>query len=354
LAYSTSIDGLDYGGRVPVKVYGGQAVIEGVMMRGRTHMAVACRAPDGQIVVHSERLTGRIYGSRLLKYPFLRGSLMIWDTLALGMRALMFAANIAATEPPKPAAADGSSGSTTEPVSPPSTEPAASAMPAGVMWGTMAIALVGAVGLFFVLPVLIVGYLDQFIESSVTSNVVEKAIRLAILLGYMWAIGQMSDIRQVFQYHGAEHKTINAHEAGAPLTPEVVARYPIEHPRCGTTFLLIVMVISFFVFSLLGRPALEIRIISRIVLIPFIAGIAYEFIRWAGLRYSSSAAIRTLMAPGLLVQKLTTRDPSLDQIAVAIAALEPVLLAEEPDFRPVRATVPDDVVPAESAVAVVG
>jgi uncharacterized protein YqhQ len=181
-----------------------------------------------------------------------------------------------------------------------------------------------------VLPVLLTSLTDRFVESSILSNAIEKVIRLAILVGYMWAIGQMPDIRRVFQYHGAEHKTINAYEAGAPLTPESVIKFPIEHPRCGTTFLLIVMLISFVVFSLLGRPDMEIRIASRIILVPFIAGVAYEYIRWAGARYKTSAFIRSLMAPGLAVQKLTTREPDLDQCAVAIAALEPVLAAEEP------------------------
>ena len=296
---------------MPAATYGGQAVVEGVMMRGRRHMAVACRAPSGEIVVHTEPVTGGVYSARWAKLPFLRGTIMIWDTLSLGMRALMFAANVAASAESGQDAREAK-------------------MPATIMWTTMVVAILGSIGLFFVLPVLLTSLTDRFVESAIVSNAIEKVIRLTLLLGYMWAIGQMPDIKRVFMYHGAEHKTINAYEAGAPLTPESVIEFPIEHPRCGTTFLLIVMLISFVAFSLLGRPSLEIRIASRIVLIPFIAGVAYEYIRWAGARYQRSGFIRGLMAPGLAVQKLTTREPDLDQCAVAIAALEPVLAAEEP------------------------
>ena len=289
---------------MPAATYGGQAVVEGVMMRGRRHMAVACRAPSGEIVVHSEPVTGGVYSAGWAKLPFLRGTIMIWDTLSLGMRALMFAANVAASAETGQDAKEAK-------------------MPATIMWTTMVVAILGSIGLFFVLPVLLTSLTDRFVESAIASNAIEKAIRLVLLLGYMWAIGQMPDIKRVFM-------TINAYEAGAPLTPESVITFPIEHPRCGTTFLLIVMLISFVAFSLLGRPALEIRIASRIVLIPFIAGVAYEYIRWSGARYKSSAFVRALMAPGLAVQRLTTREPDLDQCAIAIAALEPVLAAEEP------------------------
>jgi uncharacterized protein YqhQ len=292
-------------------IYGGQAVIEGVMMRGKRTMAVACRAPSGQIVVHTEPLDGAIYKSRWAKLPFVRGALMIWDTMALGIRALMFAANVSSIEGDQ--------------------DPSEAAMPKVAMWSTMVVAIGAAVGIFFVLPVLAMGWLDQFIASDVVSNVVEKVIRLSLILGYMWLIGRVPEIGRVFQYHGAEHKTINAYEASAPLTPESVKRFPLEHPRCGTTFLIIVVLISFVVFALLGRPPIEIRIASRILLVPVIAGIAYEFIRWAGARYHTNAFVRAVMTPGLAVQKLTTREPDLEQCAVAIAALEPVLAAEEPE-----------------------
>ncbi|TAK22584.1 MAG: DUF1385 domain-containing protein [Chloroflexota bacterium] len=297
------------------------------MMRGRRNIAVACRAPNGQTIVHCEPLVGAIYTSRLTRIPLLRGALMIWDTLALGVRALMFAADIAARDPDDTA-------TTSE-----------GGLPKVAMWTTMIVAVGGALGLFFVVPVLAMGWLDQFIASDIVSNLVEKVIRLGMILGYMALIGQMDEIRRVFQYHGAEHKTINAYEAGAPLTPESVKRFPLEHPRCGTTFLIIVVIISFVVFSLLGRPAIELRIASRILLIPLIAGIAYEFIRWAGARYATNAAIRALMAPGLIVQRLTTREPDLAQIAVAIAALSPILEAEE-NRAPVEANARLEPLPA--------
>jgi uncharacterized protein YqhQ len=293
-----------------MNIYGGQAVIEGVMMRGRHNMAVACRAPDGRVVLHSEPLDGAIYKARWARLPFLRGAVMIWDTMALGVRALMFAANVASTEEDQ--------------------DPSDATMPAAAMWSTMVVAIGTAIGVFFVLPVLAMGWLDQFIASDVVSNVVEKVIRLGLILGYMWAIGRVGEIKRVFQYHGAEHKTINAYEAGAPLTPESVKRFSLQHPRCGTTFLIIVVIISFVVFALLGRPSLEIRIASRILLVPVIAGVAYEFIKWAGARYHTSGFVRALMAPGLAVQGLTTREPDLEQIEVAIAALRPILELEEP------------------------
>src|SRR5262245_52523608 len=291
------------------------------MMRGKRTMAVACRAPSGQVVAHTEPLEGAIYRSRWAKLPFVRGAVMIWDTMALGVRALMFAANVASIEEDQ--------------------DPAEATMPKVAMLSTMVVAIGAAIGIFFVLPVVAMGWLDRYIASDVVSNVVEKVIRLGLILGYMWGIGRVPEIGRVFQYHGAEHKTINAYEASAPLTPESVKRFPLEHPRCGTTFLIIVVLISFVVFALLGRPPIEIRIASRILLVPVIAGIAYEFIRWAGARYHTSSFVRTLMAPGLAVQRLTTREPDLEQIAVAIAALEPVLVVEEPAFAREPAAAPE-------------
>ncbi len=292
------------------------------MMRGRRTAVVACRAPDGSIVMQRERLDGALYTARWARLPLIRGAVAIWDTMALGVRALMFASDVAAREP-KPAGADDQA---------PSTE--SEGLPKVALWTTMVVALGGAIAFFFVLPVLVIGAIDPYIESDIVSNLIEKIIRLGIILGYMVAIGRMEEIRRVYQYHGAEHKTINAYEAGAPLTPESVQRYPIEHPRCGTTFLMIVVLVSFVLFSLLGRPDLEWRILSRILLIPLVAGIAFEFIRWASARYQRSSAVRALLAPGLIVQRLTTREPDLDQIAVAIAALQPVLDEEEARAAP--------------------
>lgn len=283
--------------------YGGQAVIEGVMMRGSKAMAVAVRRPDGDIETHSEPLTSRIYTSRWGKLPFVRGLALLWDALGLGIRSLMFSAEI-------------------------SVEDEEDVEFSGPMaWGTVAVALLLGVGFFFVLPLLIVGVLDRWITSDLVSNLVEGVIRLAIFLAYILFVGQMEDIRRVFAYHGAEHKTINAYEDDAELTPESVARYSTLHPRCGTGFLLVVMVVSILVFSLLGRPSLIPRIISRIVLIPVIAGLSYEIIRF-GARHYSNRLVRAILYPSLALQRLTTNEPTPDMLEVAIVALKRVLVAE--------------------------
>ncbi|MBI4319071.1 MAG: DUF1385 domain-containing protein [Chloroflexi bacterium] len=283
--------------------YGGQAVIEGVMMRGQFDMAVAVREPSGNILIHSERLTGALYASKWAKRPFIRGVLLLWDTMVLGVRTLLFSAKIAAAEE-------------------------AVEMTPRVMWGTLAISLAMALSLFFVLPVLLVGIVDQYITSSVVSNVVEKAIRLGMLVGYIGAVGFIPDVRRVFAYHGAEHKAVNAHEDGAPLVVDVVEKYSTAHPRCGTSFLLVVMLVSFVAFVALGRPPFEIRVISRIVLVPVIAAVAYELIKLGALHHRN-LFVKMLLAPGLALQSLTTRQPTPDQVEVAIAALKHVVAAEQ-------------------------
>ena len=285
--------------------YGGQAVIEGVMMRGAQHAAVAVRDPQGEIVVHEEVLTSPVYTSRWAKLPFVRGLALLWDALGLGTRALMWSGNVALQEEGQDVQFHGP-----------------------MAWGTLAVSLAAGIGLFFVLPLLVVRFLDSFIASSWVSNTVEGLLRLAILLAYIIAIGQLPDIKRVFMYHGAEHKTINAYEAGAELTPASVKRFTLLHPRCGTGFLLIVMVVSIFVFGFLGRPDFLIRVASRIVLIPVIAGIAYEIIRFSAKYYQKNVLVRILITPSLLLQKLTTREPDLSQIEVAIVALKRVLAAE--------------------------
>ncbi len=301
------------------RLYGGQAVLEGVMMRGRRFMAVAVRAPSGEIVVRGEPLAGRAYTARWARWPLVRGVVLLWEQLALGTRSLVFSANVALAE---------------------SADAARQVdLPARALWGTILVALAGATALFFVVPVLAMAYLDRFLGSAVLSNLVEKGLRLGLVLGYIGGIGLVPDIRRVFQYHGAEHKTINAYEAGAPLTVASVRAFPLEHPRCGTTFLLLVVLVSFLLFTLLGQPPLVERILSRVLLIPVVAGLAYEFIRWAARQYHRPL-VRTVLAPGLLVQRLTTREPDDAQIAVAIAALRAVLAAEEPEaLRRTAATV---------------
>jgi len=283
--------------------YGGQAVIEGVMMRGSHMAAIAVRDPKGQIHLHTEPLNPRIYSGPIARTPFLRGLIMLWDALGLGIRSLMFSANVALGE--EEAKFEGP-----------------------IAWGTVAISFTIGIGLFFLLPAAVGKWLaGPFGLGALATNLLEGLIRLLLLVGYIWAIGFMPDVRRLFAYHGAEHKTINAYEAGAPLTPDSVARFPLEHPRCGTAFLLTVVVVSILVFSLVGNPALWLRLVSRILLIPIVAGLAYEFIRFTA-RHIQNPIIRAIVAPNLALQRLTTREPDAAMLEVAIAALGRVLESE--------------------------
>ena len=298
--------------------YGGQAVMEGVMMRGSKAMAVAVRQPDGEIIIHTEPLSAHIYAGRISKIPFLRALTSLWDVLVLGIRTLMFSADVALAE----------------------EEDVEFSGP--VAWGTVAVSFVIAIGLFFVGPLLLVGVIDRYIESSFLSNIVEGVIRLLVFVAYIWAIGRVPDIARVFGFHGAEHKTINAYEAGADLTPEEVAKHSTSHYRCGTAFLLSVMVISILVFSLLGRPPMALRILSRIVLIPVVAGIAYEYIRFTS-RHRDNLLIRIMAKPNLALQSLTTREPDLSMLEVSITALKRVLETEAGMAVPDSTSAPDEV-----------
>ena len=282
--------------------YGGQAVIEGVMMRGGKSVAIAMRDPDQEIVIHTEEL-GAIYKSRLTKIPFLRGLVILWDALGLGMRALTISANTQTGEDEK--------------------------LEGPMLYLTLGISLAFGVGLFFLVPAA-VGQLFQniFGLNSWWSNLAEGIMRLLLLVSYIWAIGQMADVKRVFAYHGAEHKTINAFEAGDTLIPEVVAKHSLEHPRCGTAFLLTLVLISVVFFSLLGPMPLGWRLASRILLIPVIAGIAYEYIRWTATHMHWSW-VRWMTKPNLALQRLTTREPSLDIIEVGIAAFQAMREAEK-------------------------
>jgi uncharacterized protein YqhQ len=291
--------------------YGGQAVIEGVMMRGPHHMAVAVRNPRGEVVIHGEPVKGGIYQSRWGRLPFLRGVLTLWDTLALGMRSLGFAANVSMGGEREKAAIEESNKGFEQPI-----------------LAALVVALTLTIGLFFVLPVLVASLADSHVGSALVSNLVEKVVRLGLILGYVVAIGFLPDVRRVFGYHGAEHKAINAYEAGVELTVPNVRGFTLIHPRCGTTFLLIVVLVSFVVFSLLGRPPLVERVVSRIILTPVIAGIAYELIRLGATHYHRRF-VRWLLAPGLIVQRLTTREPDDSMLEVSIAALQRVLADEK-------------------------
>src|SRR5512141_3173317 len=288
--------------------YGGQAVIEGVMMRGRKAFAIAMRAPDGKIVVHQEKL-GEIYRSRLAKVPFLRGVILLWDALGLGMKALTIAANTQTGEDQK--------------------------LEGPVLYATLGFALLFGIGLFFLLPAGLGSLSEKLLGWNVWwSNVVEGLIRLLLLVGYIWLIGFMPDVKRLFAYHGAEHKTINAYEAGAELTPESVARFSLEHPRCGTAFLLTLVLVSIVFFTALGPLPILWRLASRIVLIPVLAGVALEYIRWTA-NHLNSPLVRLLIRPNLALQHLTTREPSLDMLEVSIAAFT-CMIAKEPRVAEAR------------------
>lgn len=298
----------------PTLNYGGQAVIEGVMMRGSKALAVAVRNPAGNIVVHTEPLNQHIYGSRMAKTPFLRGLTLLWDALGLGIKALMFSGDVAMEEEEN----DG--------------KEAAKAFEGPAQWATIAFSLSFSVLLFFVLPTFLADLAMRALptDSQAISSLIEGVVRLALLVGYIWGIGRMEDIKRVYSYHGAEHKTINAYEDGAKLTPEVVAGYSLEHPRCGTAFLLTVVVISILFYTLLPEMNLFVRILSRLALLPVIAGVSYEFLRFTA-KHQDNAFIRFITKPNLALQHLTTNEPSLDIIAVAIVALERVLAYENGD-----------------------
>ena len=313
-------------------LYGGQAVIEGVMIRGTRHYSLAVRRPDGAIFCATEPVSSRFSG-RARRIPFLRGVLILAETLWLGMKSLQRSAVIAAGEPAPssanstdatnsgvpthPVAAGDTGGHTTTAAPAPQSEISNWAMAL-----TIAIALLFGIGIFLILPLLAVRLIDPFLASSVVSNLIEGVIRLAILVGYVAGISAMKDIRRVYAYHGAEHMAVHTYEAGQPLTPDNVRRHPTPHPRCGTAFLLTVAVVSVLVFALLGRPDLEWRILSRIALIPVVAAVSYEIIRFAGAHRRAWFG-QALAAPGLLLQRITTRQPDDGQIEVAITARPP-------------------------------
>lgn len=310
--------------------YGGQAVMEGVMMRGQREMSVAVRAPDGSIRVYEEPLTSWVYRSRIMKWPFLRGIVLLWDALLLGTRALVFSANVGLQEE------EDAPGITVAPDVAPAIVPnpgkrsgdekeqGPTELSGPALWLTVTFSLLFGIGLFFVLPLVIIRFSDRYVHSSLLSNIVEGVIRLAILVLYLALIGSVPDVRRVFQYHGAEHKTIHAYERGLPLDAEHIGPMPIEHPRCGTGFLLVVVLFSIVIFAFLGRPPFLLRILSRIIFVPVIAGIAYEFLR-LGARWYRYRWMRVLLAPSMALQRLTTRPPDDTMLEVAAAALRRVL-----------------------------
>jgi uncharacterized protein YqhQ len=290
-------------------------------MRGKKAFAVAMRAPDGNVVVHTEQLA-KVYQSGIAKIPFLRGVILLWDALGLGMRALTLSANTQTGEDEK--------------------------LEGAPLYLTLAGSLALGIGLFFLLPAFLGGWVEGLFvpaaggggvlpapamqAAASTSglwigNLVEGVIKLALLVGYIWAIGFMPDIKRLFGYHGAEHKTINAFEAGAELTPESVAKFPLEHARCGTAFLLTLVLLSIFVFVLLGPMPMLWRLLSRILLIPVLAGVAVEYIRWTA-NHLDSRFVQWMIKPNLALQSLTTREPDMKMLEVAIASFQAMRQAE--------------------------
>ena len=284
--------------------YGGQSVIEGVMMRGQKAFAVAMRAPDGNIAVHTEKLAN-VYRSGITKVPFLRGVILLWDALGLGMRALTLSANTQTGEDEK--------------------------LEGPALYLTLGLSLAFGIGLFFLLPAGIGGWVEHLLSQTTSAlwlgNLLEGVLRLLLLIGYIWGIGFMPDVKRVFMYHGAEHKTINAYEAGAELTPEVVTNYPIEHPRCGTAFLLTLVLLSILVFTALGPMSIVWRLVTRVLFIPILAGVAVEYIRWTA-NNLGNPIVQLLIKPNLALQRLTTRTPDLEMLAVAIESFNSMRKAE--------------------------
>jgi uncharacterized protein YqhQ len=290
-----------------LKNIGGQAVLEGVMMRSPSNWAVAVRKPDGQIAQVVTAISSPMARNRIFRLPVIRGVIALGESLAIGFRALAISANYAAQDPE---AKDGEV----------QTE-----ISRGQIIFSFAIAIGFALMLFKVTPALITSWLP--IDTTGAFVIIEGVIRVSIFLVYLLLISLLPDLRRVFQYHAAEHKAINAYEAGEELTPEKVQTFSLIHPRCGTAFLLWVMVIGIFVFAFVGQPAWYYLIGSRVLLLPVIAGLAYELIRFAG-KHQDNAILMMLLAPGLWLQRLTTRQPSLDQIEVSIRALQEVLHRE--------------------------
>jgi len=306
--------------------------MEGVMMRGRTSAAVAIRRPDASIYLHEEALNPRLYQNPLFRLPFLRGLLLLWEMLVLGTRLMTFSANIAtgAVNPDAPAIPATGSAETGEiHGSSIDEKPEAPPQIGGVMLVlTLLVSLGFAVLVFFLAPLFLASLLHNQIGDGWLNLIFEGVIRLVLLVGYLYLIGRVPDIQRVFGYHGAEHKAINAMEQGDPLDVPHVRRASRVHTRCGTGFLLLVMVVSIFVFAFVGTPSLLIKVISRIVLVPVVAGISYELMRLGAANYRYRV-VRWLLAPGLALQGLTTREPDDSMIECAIASLQRVVQRDE-------------------------
>ena len=285
--------------------YGGQAVIEGVMIRGRNYYSLAVRRLNGDVYSISEPLS-QIYTGRIRRVPLLRGALVLLETLVLGIKALNRSATMAMED---------QVGKDEE-------------VPGWLMAASLAVAFVLGIGIFFIMPLFVTRTFESSVSSDILSNLIEGIIRLVVLVAYIGGIGLLRDIRRVFAYHGAEHMAVHTHEAGLPLEVDNARRFPTAHPRCGTAFLLTVMVVAVLVFAFLGRSPLWWLVVSRIVFIPVIAAVSYEVIRFSG-AHQNNPLSKITTYPGLLLQSLTTRQPDDDQIEVAIHAMKTAIAADE-------------------------
>jgi uncharacterized protein YqhQ len=293
--------------KLKLPAYGGQALIEGVLMRGSRYLAVAVRDPSGTIHVQTEKLQG-LYTSKIAKMPFLRGLIIMWDAIGLGTKYLTVSANYQTGEDEK--------------------------IEGPALFGTLFVSFALAITLFFLAPAGVAALFQKwFTISPFVTNLIEGLIRLVLVIGYIWGVGKMADIKRVFSYHGAEHKTINAFEAGAELTPEVVSGYSLHHPRCGTGFILILVLFSVILFTLLGPlPNLLIRLLSRVVLLPVLIMFAYEYMRLVA-NHLDNPFFRMLSRPGMAMQRLTTFEPTQDIIEVAIASFKAMYELENSDQK---------------------
>ena len=286
--------------------YGGQALIEGVLMRGRDAIAVAFRHPDGRIVWATERLDSGFHGSRWAKLPLIRGLIVLYETLVVGTRWLVRSASLQAV--------DEEDGESAE-------------LGKGSIIVMLLITFAAAIALFTLLPLFLSSVAASGSNQGWLQPTLEGIIQVGIFLGYLTLVGRSPEIRRVFQYHGAEHMTIHALEAGDPLVVDEVRKYPTAHPRCGTEFLVVVIALSIIAFSIVGKQEPLVMIGSRILLIPVIAAVGYEILKW-GAKHRGNAIVRTIMWPGILVQKITTKQPTPDMIEVAIVSMEQALEAD--------------------------
>ena len=282
--------------------YGGQAVIEGVMMRGRKTMVTAVRRPNGDVAIDTQPLP-TFYTSRMRKIPLIRGIIILIEAIALGTKILLYSANV-------------------------SLEKEEEKIPGRVIWLTIVVSLGLAIALFFVAPLFLARTINPFIQSTIVFHLIEGGIRLTIFIIYLKLMILVPDLKRVFAYHGAEHKTVNAYEDGAPLEVEAAKKYSTAHVRCGTSFLFVVLIIAILVFALIGLPSLWLMVLSRIILIPVIAALGYEVI-YFGANHAKNGLVRAVVTPGLWLQKLTTREPDDNQLEVALSALRKVVEVEQ-------------------------